>query len=77
MLNQTVMPASRQQFLLGLQRHLGIDRIPGPSDHMPVLQKNYAFRHSRVQARSNPGTGDRGGRCAAYIYSLQAKPVPT
>ncbi len=32
----------------------------------------YAFRHSRVQARSNPGTGDRGGRCAAYIVSRQS-----
>ena len=32
------------------------------------IKKNfYAFRRSR-QARSNPGTGDRGGRCAAYIY---------
>jgi len=33
-----------------------------------TMYKNfYAFRRSRVQARSNPGTGDRGGRCAAYV----------
>jgi len=32
----------------------------------------YAFRCSRVQARSNPGTGDRGGRCAAYKVSRQS-----
>ncbi len=38
--------------------------------------KNFcAFRRSRAQARSNPGTGDRGGRCAAYIYSFQAKHI--
>ncbi len=40
---------------------------------MPVKNQNfYAFRRSRVQARSNPGTGDRGGRCAAYIVSRQS-----
>ncbi len=31
-------------------------------------QKNfYACRRSRVQARSNPGTGDQGGRCTTCI----------
>ena len=27
----------------------------------------YAFRRSRVQARSNPGTEDQGGRCSTCI----------
>jgi len=36
------------------------------------IKNFYAFRRSRVQARSNPGTGDRGGRCAAYIVSRQS-----
>ncbi len=36
--------------------------------HCRALKNFYAFRRSRVHARSNPGTGDRGGRCAAYIF---------
>ena len=31
------------------------------------LKNFYACRRSRVQARSNPGTGDQGGRCTTYI----------
>jgi len=38
-----------------------------PGVDQKKIKNFYAFRRSRVQARSNLGTGDRGGRSAAYM----------